>query len=195
MDLKNKLYEYLEDCKEDNATKLTMKKVMDRASNFIEKNKMLYFTVERHRGLLGAQYTKGLGMNAFETKDVIYCFNPLNNEIFEISSSITDREINYALLAEEHLQDFSISLTPLEHDKYLLEVSLSCIKTEVSSFEEALEILKNNIDDWDLEHYHDELELVTESEKNEFDTTLREAYHDCCRKKLESEWEDATDCK
>ena len=99
---------------------ITSKKLWDRAE-IIEDPDLphcIVFTLERHRGIMGASYTRGHGMTAFVTYWPVYAFDRQTRTLDEINGTRPDEvHIDYDSFDEEDC-DLSFDLSPTSDGKW-----------------------------------------------------------------------------
>lgn len=90
----------------------TPAKVLERATVVSFEGGRLVFEIERHRRILGASYTPGHGMSAFETYWPRFTFDLNTNELEELpefTRRTSELEVNAYAIAVELAQDHSFS--------------------------------------------------------------------------------------
>lgn len=136
--------EYL---RENQHHQLTPEKVRERAT-VVEgsaRTDRIVFDVERHRGALGAQYTEGAAMPAFETYWQRYAYDPEAEKLEMIGENVSDDRRptltieNYTTLVNHRLRhavDFVVE--PVEEGRYQAEELVMGTSRVVRSKEELL---------------------------------------------------------
>jgi len=102
--------DFFEEIKEDSATGLTLKKIIDRAVliNDPEIKGKVVFEVERHHGILGSAYTPGSPLSSFVTFWPVYVFDPKKKEISQTDARKKSvPNISIFDIAEEQTDDYS----------------------------------------------------------------------------------------
>lgn len=105
--------------------------------------------IERHRAILGATYTQGAGMNAFQTYWMRYALNPVTGEVKELAEETGPLNIDVPALVEEDLgNDFGLEIGPLDNGKYEIYDSICNRKKEVSNVEEVITVALAEMQGW-----------------------------------------------
>jgi hypothetical protein len=130
---------------------ITSKKLWDRAEIIEDPDRphCIVFTLERHRGIIGASYTRGYGMTAFVTYWPVYEFDRQTRTLDEMDGTRPDEvHIDYDSFAEENY-DLSFDLSPISDGKW--EYHESCygeggIVSSQKELEEAVSVIIDNMD-------------------------------------------------
>lgn len=105
--------------------------------------------IERHQAALGATYTQGAGMNAFQTYWMRYALNPVTGEVKELAEETGPLNIDVPALVEEDLgNDFGLEIGPLDNGKYEIYDSVCNRKKEVSNVEEVITVALAEMQGW-----------------------------------------------
>lgn len=96
--------------------------------------------IERHRPILGMAYTKGLGMDAFETYFMRYAVDVSIRSVSELTERHDSYHFDAHGIVETQLSfdHFSLSIESDENDRYLVRESVLHDEAIVSSREETL---------------------------------------------------------
>jgi hypothetical protein len=130
---------------------LTPKKVRNRATvvEESERSGRVIFDIERHRSVLGAKYTKGTGMAAFETYWERYVFDRDQKSLTKKGENMSEDQApslkidSYDLLAEQRLsRAISFSLKGRDEGGYEAENTVMGSSRVVHSEEELLEFAR-----------------------------------------------------
>ena len=97
--------------------------------------------IERHRPILGTNYTSGLAMAAFETYYMRYGVNVSTSEVRELPERSGEIKIDSSGIAESDLSadSFSLSVEAIDATNYLIRESTSGEHAQVTSFYEVRE--------------------------------------------------------
>lgn len=176
----------------DHLTGLTSKKVYQRGVLLDKESdgSRIVFEVERHKGILGAQYSPGVAMSAFITQWIKYEFD--GKEINEIGYTRPAEigDIDYYGLAKEHVFDMSFGIE--KNEDGIFNVSEVCSKStgKYDSLDKVPEFANRMAQDLDLSFLMGELSeylSIKESEnvilklQKEIETLLREKLEDAVR--------------
>lgn len=96
--------------------------------------------IERHRAVLGASYSKGQPMTAFQTYWMRYAVHPETGEIEELPDKNGEICINdMSIYVYEVLSELvAISIEPIKNGKYLISEGVKNYEKEISSFKDAM---------------------------------------------------------
>ncbi len=99
--------------------------------------------IERHRAILGDQYSKGLSMNAYQTYWMSYSVNELTHEVIDLGEQAGPCSIDIEGLVEKHLdnESFSLNIEPIDDGLYLIEEHVYNLKREITSVEEICDCI------------------------------------------------------
>lgn len=187
------LIDYLTEAKTDIDTGLTAKKFFERAFDKKTENNFFYFSMERHKPILGSEYIKGQPLAAFKTTTERYEFNPSTKNIKIIQTSKPNFQIyDISSLAENNLveDDFEFN-GPDEHGKYTFTAFTSGIFEVVNSPEEAIDIVLGTEDeDFYLEKYSYDLDGAPNEFKTEAMKSLIKAIAKKLAERIEEAWEE-----
>ncbi len=147
---KDRLMEYLFAVGEDPETGLTVKKIQDRAYDFEEANSGISFKMVRyHPALLATKHEDGR-IAAYTERVEEYTYLPYR--IIITARKKGERILvikDYEQLAEDYMQAGYYSFSEIqEDDNYILDTNSG--RYTVSNYEEALEIVKNELDEIDF---------------------------------------------
>ena len=149
----------------------------------------IVFTLERHRGIMGASYTRGHGMTAFVTYWPVYAFDRQTRILDEMDGTRPDEvHIDYDSFAEENC-DLSFDLSPISDGKWEYHEFCYSESGTISSQEELEEVALNIIENIDLTAYIGMLsEHCSEAEAAEHVRRLEEAYGKKAREQARRTW-------
>lgn len=170
---------------------ITSKKLWDRAE-IIEDPDLphcIVFTLERHRGIMGASYTRGHGMTAFVTYWPVYAFDRQTRTLDEINGTRPDEvHIDYDSFAEEDC-DLSFDLSPTSDGKWQYHEFCYSEDGIVSSQKELEEAASDIIENIDFTTYIRMLsEHCSEAEVIKHVRRLVEAYGKKAREQARGAW-------
>lgn len=126
-------------------------KLIDRASLSPETYEPGWTVVkiERHRPTLGATYTKGLPMSAFQTYWMQYALNPVTGEVIELAEEAGPLDIDVSGLVDQELRDcFGLEIEPIGDGKYQVYDNVGKRTQEVSNVEETIDFALANMQGW-----------------------------------------------
>jgi len=95
--------------------------------------------IERHRPILGTSYTRGLGMDAFETYYVRYAVHVQTLEVKEFPErrGNVDIDISGIVSNELNFENFSLSVEPIDQNRYTIIENVSNYQQVISRITEA----------------------------------------------------------
>lgn len=174
---------------------LTAKKIRERGSivHDPEHPNLLVLDIERHRSLPGSHYEKGQPMAAYETYIQRISFDPLTKRFEEISTTVTDRNVNVAAMAREHLDMTAprVSLRAGSKTVRVIKIETSPdFRLETSVLSEAVEAVKQEFQSL---NYADTLIGLgsSEAEVAEYALRLSNAVTNLAVQKVKDLWDGA----
>ena len=169
---------------------ITPEKLRDRAEIIedIERPHCIVFTLERHRGIMGASYRRGCGMTAFVTYWPVYAFDRQARTLNKLCSTRPDEvHIDYDNFAAEGF-DLSLDLSPIGDGRWQYH-SCMCEDGTVSSQEELEEVVSDVVDglgfDLDIEMLS---EYCSREEATEHVRRLAKAFDKKARETASCAW-------
>lgn len=174
---------------------LTAKKIRERGSIVYdpEHPNLLVLDIERHRSLPGSHYEKGRPMAAYETYIQRISFDPLTKRFEEISTTVTDRSVNVAAMAREHLEMTAprVSLRAGSNTVRVIKIeTLPDFRLETSVLSEAVEAVQQEFQSLS---YEDTITGLggSEEEDAEYARRLSNAVTDLAVQKVKALWDEA----
>jgi len=121
-------------------------KFLERASYKIHPNKPECFVVEieRHRPILGAGYTRGLPMRAFQTYWMRYSVHPETKEVKELPEKKGEISIGMCGIVNEELENgLELVIKPIGSNRYQISDHISKEEKVISTLQEAKSFAMN----------------------------------------------------
>lgn len=96
--------------------------------------------IERHRAILGTSYTRGVGMDAFQTYFMRYSVDTTTSNVNVLEEREGGYQIDASGVVDSHLDrdSFSLSIEPLGDGRYKIRESETSDSAVVSSVQEAI---------------------------------------------------------
>ena len=173
---------------------LTAKKIRERATVVDDPGRpdCVVFEVERHRGILGAQYRPGLPMSSYETYWPRYAFCPSTedlNEIGEVREPETHVDCE-ALAAEQTESDFLSLSFEKQGGKHLVSEAVFAKEDRlVANKDEAIEYVLEVALERILWYLKEQLE-GHDLDPSTYLAPLRTALEAAIRERVEAAWSD-----
>ncbi len=153
--------------------------------------------IERHRGVLGSQYTKGLGMNSFETYYMRYAVCLSTSDVKELPEAHTDVSIDIGAMVSSDVEaeTFALSVVGLDEHSFRILDNVSKEEAVVKTLDEAESFCAAFLDG--LVDYFEEALDLEYSDKELFDgrtkvevvDEYRRAMKDALRDKAIKAWD------
>lgn len=95
--------------------------------------------IERHRPILGAQYTRGMPMDAYTTYYMRFAVKN-DGQVDQLEDEVGESEVDVASLAESatNFENLSLSINRISSGRYRISESVLNQRAEVATIEEAL---------------------------------------------------------
>jgi hypothetical protein len=124
-------------------------------SEDVDENGWSIIEIERHRSILGAEYLKGLPMDAYQTYYMQYAINGKTGDVKELPEKNGSIHVNVSRLASHHIHsDFEVRIEAIDEDAeestYFLITDSDSKQKQIAKYHEAEDFLlsfsKANVD-------------------------------------------------
>jgi len=155
---------------------MNAKKLWERSSLSSETHKAGWdiVEIERHRGVLGASYTKGFPLSAMQTYWQRYAIHIADGSVEELSEKTGLINVDISSLVDEGLgfESFDLKINPLQNGKYLISESISSQESEILTAEEAKVFALGVVEGWN-DYFNERLSEIENLTKEDMDRLLR----------------------
>ena len=174
---------------------LDERKVRDRCSVIPGNSNgdSLIVEIERHRPILGAEYTKGLGMAAFETYFMRYAVSDSGGGVIELPERSLCMDYDANSLADEYTGYDQISLSVIRKgDAFVIEDTVTKEQEAVKNIEEA-QLFGQSIADAAIESFTEQFDFeptqcLTANQRKALIEDVSRAIYDNIEALVKSAW-------
>jgi hypothetical protein len=154
--------------------------------------------VERHRAILGATYTRGQPMSAFETYFMRFAVQLKDGKVEQLPEREDDLDIDVASLVAEHLsyERFGLTIEAVDETRFLIREDVCGDEEIIGTLEEAIAFsqgLGDSIRDYLNEALDNEFGAdgpEDEQTRNQLDRHAEEELAEQLKAKAEKAWRD-----